>query len=937
MNQREEIFHSGTPQPYPGSPHGSGRYRKGSGEHPFQHQIDFRDRALQLKKQGYSDEEIMKKLSTPDHEIKSGEYRATLRIGRAAQRDINRRRVLTLKDKGYSNVAIGKQMGINESSVRDLLDPILAERSNRDMNTAKAIQKEVDEKGMIDVGKGVGLYIGASEEQMTAAIHILKQLGYNYYSNVYVPQATNPEVGNTTQKVLTRGDIPYKYVVRNMDKIGSLQTFTPDRGKTFGECKYPVSISSDRVKIRYAEDGGKKKDGVIELRPDVEDLSLGGKHYAQVRIAVDNSHYLKGMAMYGDPKKFPDGVDIIFNTNKHQGAPKMDVLKPFKTDPRTGEVDKTNPFGALLRAQGQPNYTGKDGKEHQSAINIVKQEGDWAEQARNVSSQMLSKQNIPLIKRQLALTYADYNSQFEELKTIPNPSVRQYLMKSFADKCDKAAAELKASAFPRMEKQVILPIDSLKDNEVYAPKYRDGELVGLVRYPHAGPFELPVLRVNNKNREASKYISKTAQDAVGINTHVAEILSGADFDGDDVYVIPVNSRIKLVNSQNKEAVKVAKRLEGFDPKEYYPEIPPIKDKNGKEIPQMKYMTKANTQTEMGKISNLITDMTLKGAPPDDISRAVKHSMVVIDAEKHKLNYQQSYIDNGIKELKIRWQGANAKGQPKGASTLISLAKSNARDAPKIQQNRYNINPKTGEKEYILDPRQTYIKDGKEIQRTNNRHLMDTVKDARVLSSGNPKETEYAKFANSMKSLANQARKEYISIQTPKKNPSAAKIYSEEISSLNSKLAQSLKNAPKERMAQRIANVQINDIIWGYKNNPNVEDLTKKEIKKLRQMTLANARAEVGASNSKIENITPREWEAIQSGAIAKTSLDRIIKSMDEDKLKELAIPKSSKSIPDFKKAKARAMAASGWTQREIADSLGLSVSSINSILNPKDK
>ena len=45
----------------------------------------------------------------------------------------------------------------------------------------------------------------------------------------------------------------------------------------------------------------------------------------------------------------------------------------------------------------------------------------------------------------------------------------------------------------------------------------------------------------------------------------------------------------------------------------------------------------NTQTEMGKISNLITDMTLKGATQDELARAVRHSMVVIDAEKHMIS------------------------------------------------------------------------------------------------------------------------------------------------------------------------------------------------------------------------------------------------------------------------------------------------------------
>lgn len=921
MNKNEELFHYGTPQLFINSPRGSGRYRKGTGDNPYQHQMDFRDEVLRLRKEGLSDKDIMKKLSTSDHEIKSTEFRAIMTVGKTAQRDADRRMALKLKDKGLSNVEIGKRMGINESSVRGLLDDTLAERNSKVENVAKQIKKEVDEKKMVDIGKGVGLEIGASEEQMKAAVSILEQQGYKV-EPLYVRQATDPAGGKiTTQKILTTADVTRDYMIKNKDQIGSLTSYTPDLGKTFGEVRYPESISSDRVQIRYAEQGGKKKDGVIELRPGCEDLDLGQNHYAQVRIAVDNSHFLKGMAIYGNPKEFPKGVDVIFNTNKHLGTDKMDVLKKFKTDPRTGKVDKTNPFGSLLRANGQTEYEGKDGKKHLSAINIVKQEGDWSEQSRTVASQMLSKQNIPLIKRQLELSFSEYRSDYDDLKALTNPSVKQKLLYSFADKCDKASAELKACSFPRQETHVILPIDSLKDNEIYAPKYRDGETVGLVRYPHAGPFELPILKVNNRNAEAKRVVTKGAIDAVGINTNVAEVLSGADFDGDSVSVIPVNSRIKLLNSKSKASLDVAKRLEGFDPKEAYPSVP-----------GMKKMTEQNKQAEMGKISNLITDMTLRGANADEISRAVKHSMVVIDAEKHELNYTASYKENGIKQLKIKYQGVNPNGQPKGASTLISQAKAETR-VPRLST-RFNIDPKTGEKTYLPANKQFRIdkKTGKEIKLTSTVDRMATVKDASQLSSGHPKETEYAKYANSLKALANTARKEALKIKPIERNPSAAKIYEKEVASLTSKLNQSLKNAPKERMAQRVANKIIDDTTYAYKINPNVEDLKKEELRKLRQTSIANARANVGAGRSKIKDITEKEWEAIQSGAISKTRLDKIINATDEETLKKLAMPKTSRAIPQSKINRAKSMAASGWTQREIADALGYSVSTISKLL-----
>lgn len=72
--------------------------------------------------------------------------------------------------------------------------------------------------------------------------------------------------------------------------------------------------------IRYRDDvapdghTGVEKDGTVEIRRGVKDLDLGESHYAQVRILVDNDKYIKGMAFYSDD--LPDGVDVVFNTNK---------------------------------------------------------------------------------------------------------------------------------------------------------------------------------------------------------------------------------------------------------------------------------------------------------------------------------------------------------------------------------------------------------------------------------------------------------------------------------------------------------------------------------------------------------------------------------------------------------------------------------------------
>ena len=117
---------------------------------------------------------------------------------------------------------------------------------------------------------------------------------------------------------------------------------------------------------------------------------------------------------------------------------------------------------------------------------------------------------------------------------------------------------MSAAALPRQGWHAILPIPSLSDKEIYAPNYNDGEQVALVRFPHGGKFEIPTLTVNNKSKEA-KSVMGQARDAVGINPKVAEILSGADFDGDTVLVIPTKeSKIQTMNP--------LEQLKNFDPK-----------------------------------------------------------------------------------------------------------------------------------------------------------------------------------------------------------------------------------------------------------------------------------------------------------------------------------------------------------------------------------
>lgn len=879
-----------------GTPRHSGRYPWGSGENPYQRNSSFIGYVKALKDEGLSEVQIAKGMG-----MNTKQLRARLSIAKDEKRMADSAEALRLLNKGYSKVAIGKRMGIPESTVRNLLDPALQKRAEMTMATANALKDQVDKKGWIDVGAGAELYMGVSKTKLDTSLEILKEKGYELH-NVPIKQLGTGKM--TTVKVLCPPGVTWAEVVNNIDKINPINTWSTDGGKEWKQPEKPKSIDSSRVMVRYAEDGGTEKDGVIELRRGVDDISLGDNNYAQVRIAVDDKVYLKGMAVYND--SMPKGVDVIFNTNKHKGTPKLDTMKPLNMT-KDGEIDVDNPFGASVK---QRTYIDKSGKAQLSSINIVNEEGKWEEWKKSLPSQFLSKQPVMLAKKQLALKYDSMKEQYDEIMSYTNPTIKKKLLESFAESCDSSASHLEAAAMPRQATHVILPLPSLKPTEIYAPRYKDGEKVVLVRFPHGGKFEIPELTVNNRNPEGKKVITPSSRDAVGINAKVAEQLSGADFDGDTVLVIP--------NKKGSLAIKTQPVLEGlknFDPKEAYPSYP-----------GMKTMDSRTKQIEMGKVSNLITDMTIMGAEDHEIAAAVRHSMVVIDAEKHKLNWKQSEVDNDIAALKKKYRGsANA-----GASTIISKAGKEI----KVDTRREKVDPKTGEKVYTTKKSDTYTnKSGKEVHRKQETTMMNEVKDAFELVSGGsrakttPIEVVYAEHANSLKTLANQARKEAANTKGIKRSPSAAATYAAEVASLKAKLNNAKKNAPLERTAQRIANIEVKARKAA---NP---DMDKDAVKKLEGRALERARYQVGANKKDVMvNIEPKEWEAIQAGAVSNNLLTEILNNTDEEKVKRLATPKDKPAMTSSKVARAKAMANANCTLSEIAQALGVSVSTVSSAL-----
>lgn len=887
----------------------SGRYEWGSGDDPYQRYSTFLETVHELKRQGVTEANIAK-----SYNMSTTQLRAQVSIAKDAKRAADAAQAYNLYSQGKTASEIGRIMGRNESSIRALLDPAIKKNTDTTKNTADVLKEAVDQKGIIDIGIGSELYVGVSRTKLMTAVEMLKEQGY-VTNQVQVDQLGT--AGNQKTYVLTLcpPGTTYKDVVSNLDKIQMVtDVHTDDDGLSFQGLKPIQSVSSDRVFIKYGDEGGKEKDGVIELRRGVEDISLGDSNYAQVRIAVDGTHYLKGMAMYSD--KIPEGYDIVFNTNKNSDKTKLEVMKPLKDNP-------DNPFGATIKAGGQREYIDPEtGEKKISCINIVNEEGDWDEWSRTLSSQMLSKQSPSLAKKQLDLDYNIRKAEYDDIMTVDNPTVKKKLLEDFAENCDAASVHLKAAALPRQAAHVLLPVDDMDPNEIYAPKYQNGEKVVLIRFPHGGTFEIPELTVNNNQKTAKKNIGQ-ALDAVGINAKVAEKLSGADFDGDTALVIP--------NNDGKIKTSVLKQLQDFDPKDAYPGYP-----------GMKVMSSKTKQTEMGKVSNLITDMTIKGASADEIARAVKHSMVVIDAEKHKLNYEQSYIDNDIAALKAKYQG----GERKGASTLISQASSTIRVAERKagQQivdpetgkiRRVYIDPKTGKKlyeetnrtynDYKKDPKTgEYILKKENVKALSEVTKMEQTDDAFTLSSGTVMESVYANYANNLKALANESRKKSLEVEAIKYSPSAAKEYAQEVKSLKGKLYEAQKNAPLERQAQLLANAKLNN---KKKDNP---DMDKAEIKKLKGQLLAACRLKVGAKKQRV-TFTEKEWEAVQKGAISNSLLTSLLNNSDMDSVKKLATPRNSRGMSDSKIRQAKLMLNRGYTQAEIAASLGVSASTINSI------
>jgi transposase-like protein len=918
-----------------GTPRHSGRYPWGSGKNP-QRSRDLLSKDEYYRKKGLSQKEIAVALGFKN----TVDYRAAKAQASAARAADNYKTAMALVEKHHGNKsAAAREMGVSESSLRSFIRPP-EKRTQQVLNsTTSLLKSEMDKLNgdYLYVGKNTHLFLGVTESRLNTAVEALKQQGYEVHS-VKVDQLDGS--GNVANaKIICPKGTTWGQANNNQGKIHLVEEggkFINSKGE-IQKLHDPVVVSKSRIYVRYAEDGGKDRDGTIEIRPGVDDLNLGQAKYAQVRIQTDDNQYMKGMCHYS--KNVPEGYDIVYNTNKTREKA-ASVFKSIDDDKMDENIKPVDRFGALIVRQN--DWTDNDGNEHKGALNIMREEGKWTEWSEGLPAQFLSKQRPELAKQQLNIDYAKRSDQFDEISRLTNPVLKQALLKPFADECDAAAVDLKAASLPRQGWHTIMPNPKLKDNEVYAPNFKDGERVVLVRFPHEGIYQIPELIVNNRSLSSKQIIGSSPKDAICINSKVAEQLSGADFDGDTVLVIPNNDSKIIHDPPIKELIE-------FDDKAAYPPIEggrkAVVDKVRN--PQTEYLWRE--QIQMGKISNLITDMTLMGAPQDELVRATKHAMTVIDVKKHNLDWQRSYQENNIKELVAKYQQKPDGQRPGGAGTLISRSGSEIDVAQRkpaftIKDDKGNyivkegINVKTGEKVYQPTERMSRVKNPEtgeydlEKLKTFKSTRMYEAKDARELMSGpnhegTNMERIYADYANRCKALGNRARKEYLGVQIPSRDPVAAKTYASEVASLKAKLLRSEKNAPLEMLAK----IQANERIKAMRQSGEYSGYTANDWKKEKGKALERARRDVGAKKHAVD-ITDREWEAIQHNAISPTTLRAILKNTDLDKLKLRAMPKQEKVLTESKIAMIKAYSSAGRTQKEIADALGLSVSSVRDAL-----
>ena len=146
----DELMHYGTKRH-------SGRYPWGSGDSPFQRSGDFLSRVQELKKEGFTEREIVDALKLGS----TSQLRAAYQVANHERRRLMVDSARSLADDGIGATEIGRELAnryglkkpVSESTVRSYLNEKTEANMNAAMNTAEKLKAEVKSKKMVDVGE----------------------------------------------------------------------------------------------------------------------------------------------------------------------------------------------------------------------------------------------------------------------------------------------------------------------------------------------------------------------------------------------------------------------------------------------------------------------------------------------------------------------------------------------------------------------------------------------------------------------------------------------------------------------------------------------------------------------------------------------------------------------------------------------------------------
>ena len=223
----------------------SGRYPWGSGDNPYQHSGDWLSRIDQMRRNGMSEKDI-----ADGEGMSIKDLRAYESIAKQYRKVDDLARIKSLQADGLNNSEIARKLGVNESTIRSMLEREEKFRNESAFSTAEFLRNQIDSKGPIDIGKGVEAELHVSRDRLDQARYILEGEGYTFYP-LGVPQVTNPGQQTNFQIICPPG-MTYKeaYDAAKNNGVHYIHEYASnDGGETFKTFQYPSSLDSKRIKI----------------------------------------------------------------------------------------------------------------------------------------------------------------------------------------------------------------------------------------------------------------------------------------------------------------------------------------------------------------------------------------------------------------------------------------------------------------------------------------------------------------------------------------------------------------------------------------------------------------------------------------------------------------------------------------------------------------